>query len=338
MPYNRISRRGLATLVAASAIAVTLGPSATAHAQTSRTSPDTGSAVINGHAPSLHPEGIAYDPARDAYLVSSLRHGTVSVVRQDGSAQTLVQDPALVSTIGVRVDAARDRLLVANSDPGVSVKTSSATQRRTAGLGIYDLKSGKSIRYVDLAKVAGDGGEHFANDIAVAPDGTAYVTDSFAPIVYRIPVNGPASVFLRDERLDGGDGFGANGIVWRDGRLVIGKYNDGTLWQVPVRKPAALAQVRLDRALPGADGLARRHDGSLVLVTNKLASTGIDGVFSLRISADWSRATVVCERAWPDPAPTAVATGRTGTAHVLSGRLDLLFSGTTADTFTIRRF
>lgn len=338
MPYSKISRRGLATLVTASAIAVTLGSSATAHAQTPQASPDASSAVINGTGPSLHPEGLAYDPARGTYLVSSMRHGTVSVVRPDGSAQTLVQDPKLISTVGTRVDAARNRVLVANSDPGVSVKTSAATQRRTAGLGIYDLRSGKGIRYIDLAKVAGDGGEHFANDIAVAPDGTAYVTDSFAPIVYRIPVHGPASVFLRDERLDGGDGFGANGIVWRDGRLVIGKYNDGTLWQVPVRKPAALAQVRLDRTLPGADGIAPRQDGSLVVVTNKLASAGIDGVFSLRISGDWSRATVVCDRAWPDPAPTAVAIGRTGTAHVLSGRLDLLFSGSTGDTFTIRRF
>lgn len=332
--HHGVALRKLALTLAVATLAVAAIPSPPAHARTPRPSP----AVINGHAPSLHPEGIAYDPTRDAYLVSSVRHGTVSILRPDGSVRTLVKDSALISSIGVRVDTARNRLLVANADAGVGVTTSPATQRRTAGLGIYDLRSGHRLRYVDLAKVADDGAEHFGNDIAVAPDGTAYVTDSFSPIVYRIPVHGAASVFLRDERLDGGDGFGANGIVYRDGHLVIGTYADGTLWRVPVRDPGALTQVRLDRTLPGADGIALRRDGSLFVVTNKVASSGIDGVFAVRPAADWSHATVVRERAWPDPAPTAAAIGRRGTAHILSGRLDLLFSGVTSDTFTVRPF
>jgi hypothetical protein len=319
--------------------------------------------VINGQAESLHPEGVAYDPTRGAFLVTSLRHGTVSAVQPDGSAETLVKDPDLISTIGIRVDVARNRLLVVNADPGTGVATGTATVRRTAGLGIYDLRTGQRIRYVDLAKVAGDGGEHFGNDVAVAPDGTAYVTDSFAPIVYRIPARGPASVLLRDERLSGGAGFGANGIVWSDDHLVIGNYADGTLWRVADSDPAKpdpakpdpakpdpakpdranpepvreLRQVSLNRALPGADGIVLQRDRSLVVVTNKVASAGIDGVFRVRLSRDGFRATVTRERAWPDPAPTAVTIGANGAPYILSGRLDLLFTGTTSDAFTIRR-
>ncbi|MEV4252185.1 hypothetical protein AB0J52_03335 [Spirillospora sp. NPDC049652] len=73
----------------------------------------------------------------------------------------------------------RGRLLVANADPGVGVKTTPATAKHIAGVGVYDLRTGRRVRYVDLAKVAGDGGEHFGNDMAVAPDGTFYATDSF---------------------------------------------------------------------------------------------------------------------------------------------------------------
>ncbi|MBG0830212.1 SMP-30/gluconolactonase/LRE family protein [Planomonospora sp. ID67723] len=323
------ARRRLKTILTAAALASVLAPAPAASAAT----PD----VIEGRAPSLHPEGVAYDPTRGAYLVSSLRHGTVSVVRPDGSVRTLVDDPALISAIGIQVDAARRRLLVANADPGMGVRTSPGTQGRLAGLGIYDLASGRRTGYVDLAEVAGDSARHFANDLAVAPDGTVYVTDSFAPIVYRVPTRGEASVLLRDRRLSGGDGFGANGIAWRDGHLLIGKYDDGTLWRVPVRRPGALRQVRLDRALPGADGIVLRRDGSLVVVTNKVAASGTDAVFTVRPSAGWSRATVTGERAWPDQAPTTAAVRPDGSVHVLSGRLDLLFAGITTDTFTLRK-
>ncbi|MFC7584655.1 hypothetical protein ACFQYP_13630 [Nonomuraea antimicrobica] len=184
-----------------------------------------------------------------------------------------MNDPKLISSVGIRIDPARRLLYVANADDGAGERSTPATRKRVAGLGVYDLRTGRRVRYVDLAATAGRAGEnHFGNDIAIAPDGTAYVTDSFAPVVYRVGTDGRASVFLRDARL-GGDGFAANGIAWQDGHLVIAKTDDGTLWRVPAGDPGSLRPVPLDQPLTGADGLAVRDDGSLLVVRNRLSDT-----------------------------------------------------------------
>jgi hypothetical protein len=47
-------------------------------------------AVVDGTAPALHPEGVAWDPGRRAFLVGSVRHGTISVVGPGGRVTTLV--------------------------------------------------------------------------------------------------------------------------------------------------------------------------------------------------------------------------------------------------------
>ncbi|REE96992.1 hypothetical protein [Thermomonospora umbrina] len=325
-----LSRRSAAGALAVLTLVALPLPSAAA-------SHDVPGDLITGHAPSLHPEDIAYDPTRRAFIVGSLRHGTVSVVRPDGSVRTLVNDPALVSSVGIHVDARRGRLLVANSDIGVSTKSSPQTQERLAGLGVYDLRTGRRLHYVDLGAVAGDGARHLANDIAVAPDGTAYVTDSFAPVVYRVPLRGRAGVFVRDPRL-APEGFGANGIVWQAGGLVFSRYDNGTLWRVSARNPSTLRRVAMELTLPGADGLTVRPDGALLVVTNALDGKGVDAVFTLRPSKGWRRATVVLRQDSPEPAPTTAAIGSDGRPYVLSGRIDLLLGGRPGDLFTIRRF
>ena len=293
--------------------------------------------VITGHSASLHPEGVAYDPYRDGFLVTSLKHGTVSTVDRHGRTRVLVGDPGLISTIGVHVDAARDRVLVAGSDNGVGDRTGPATAGRTAQLGIYSLSTGARLSLVDLAAVGGDGG-HFANDIAVAPDGTAYVTDSAAGIVYRVTTSGNAEVLVRDTRLSSPDGNGANGIVLHDGVLIVGNFSAGTLWRVPLTAPADVRQVRVAESLVGVDGLTLEPDGTILAVTNSLGGGPAARVRELRPSRDWTSATVVESRAWPDNAPTTAAV-RHGAVYVLDGEMDVLLSGAgTSDEFTLRRF
>jgi len=101
--------------------------------------------VIRGTAPALHPEGFAWDPTRGAFLVGSVKHGTVSVVRPDGSTRTLVSDPHLDSTFGVHVDVRRGRFLVAYADLGLGDRTGGAS-----GIGIFDLRTGRTLRLIDF--------------------------------------------------------------------------------------------------------------------------------------------------------------------------------------------
>jgi sugar lactone lactonase YvrE len=281
-------------------------------------------AVINGTAPSLHPEGVAWDPSRRAFLVSSVRHGTVSVVSPSGAVQTLVQDDRLVSTFGVHVDAVRGRLLVTYADLGLGERTNGRS-----GLGIFDLRTGRPRYLVDLG--------HLANDLAIGPDGTAYVTDPGGDTLYTVDTAGHASVLVQSPRF-AGTGFTLNGIVWHPGGyLLVVRYDAGILFRIPLRDPSHFTEVRLDRPLVGGDGMALRPDGALVVSTNTLGSTGEDAEQVLRSGDGWASAHEVSRTApWPDRAPTTVALSPYGT-YVLSGRLDILLGGGTTDAFTLRR-
>ncbi|MEV7176169.1 hypothetical protein [Kitasatospora sp. NPDC093679] len=326
-----------ALLIAALAATIAAAPALPAAAAPAHHRP----AAITASADTLHPEGAAWDAAHGRFLVSSLRHGTVSAVRPDGSVTTLVDDPAvLVSTVGLHVDAARNRVLVANGDPGVSLRTAPGGSGHVAGIGAYDLTTGRRLFYTDLAATAADGGSHLANDLVVGPDGTAYVTDSFAPVVYRVAPDGTAGILVRDSRLAAPQGgFGLNGIVRQGRTLVVGKYDDGTLWRLPIDHPEQLARVAVGGpadALTGLDGLLLRPDGTLQGITNHLGGNGATARVELRSADGWrtARATV---HPLADPAPTVLTPGPAGSVYVLDGRIDLLFAGTPVDTFTLYR-
>jgi sugar lactone lactonase YvrE len=260
--------------------------------------------VIQGHAPRLHPEGVTYDPGRDRFLVGSVKHGTVSVVRPDGSVRLLVDDPVLITTMGLAVDTRRGRLLVVNGDVGIGTRTSPATLRKTAGLGIYDLNSGRRLAYHDLAALD-PAREHFGNDVAMAPDGTTYVTDSFNGAIYRVPLHGRASILVRDDRLmPVVRGNGANGIArLADGTLLIAHSSGRALYKLA---SGTLNQVTVDQPIGAPDGLLLNKDGSMHAIDN----TAANRVITLRTTDAWATATLAASHAWPDPAPTTMARGR----------------------------
>ena len=60
-------------------------------------------ATISGQTSDRYPEGIAWDPTRQAFLVGSVATGRISVVGRDGSSRVLAQAPG-VSTFGLHVD------------------------------------------------------------------------------------------------------------------------------------------------------------------------------------------------------------------------------------------
>jgi sugar lactone lactonase YvrE len=296
--------------------------------------------VVAGAAASLHPEGVAYDPTRCAFLVGSLRHGTVSVVRRDGSVRMLASDPQMVSTIGVHVDAARNRLLVVYADLGVGERSTPATTMALSGVGFFDLRTGRLQRLVDLAAVAGPG-LHAANDLTIAPDGTAYVTDPLSDALLRIDVDGHASVLIRDPRFHDAatpTSFGLNGIVWHPrGYLLAVKSWGGELFRVSTGSRPKVQLVSTDQPIHNGDGLLLRPDGTLLAVTNPLGPQGISAVRLLHSRDQWASAQTTRLLPWADPAPTTAAATPFGD-YVLDGRLDVLFGGSSlSDNFDLRR-
>jgi sugar lactone lactonase YvrE len=264
--------------------------------------PDT----LRINVPGLHTEGVEYDAAGGRFLVGSVTMGTITEIGDDGVHRPFIEDGDLVGSIGIHIDAANGRLLVANSDLGVIQDPASPGQ---AKLGIYDLESGTRLHMVDLGALLPDG-RHFANDVTVGPDGTAYVTDSFSPVIYRVDLDGNAAVLVEDERLTA-QPFGLNGIEYHpDGYLLAAIMGGQSIVRVPIEDPGDLAEVILSEPIVG-DGLALRSDGTLVVVGSSVADDGspVSEVIILGSTDGWRSAGITARAATPSQPTTAALRG-----------------------------
>ncbi len=282
-------------------------------------------ARIEAERENLFPEGVEYDPTAGRFLLGSLAEGDVFVVEDDGTTTRLIEDDDLLASTGLEVDALTNRLLVANADPGAF---NPFNLNPGASLGIYDLATGARLRMVDLRHLRP--GRHFPNDVAVDDDGNAYVTDSFAAVVYRVTPEGEASVFAQDEQFAGGL-LTLNGIVWHpDGYLIVAQAGKGELYKIPLASPEKVTSVTLPEPVSGADGLALHPDGSLIVISGSLST-----VFRLRSDDGWASARIEGRVKTDEPATTAAV--RDGAVYVLYSRMRAMNFGQTVASFPIVR-
>lgn len=258
-------------------------------------------------APLLYPEGIAYDAQKKLFFVSSVRWGTIGSVDADGNYKELLKDPALKSSYGLKVDARNNRLLVCLSDANYSKYSTPATFKKMARLIGVDLTSGKKTMDVNLAM---DAGKHFANDLAMDDKGTVYVTDSYAPNVYKIESSGKATLFATSDWFKSED-VGLNGILYHpQGYLIVDHNTNGALYKIDVKDPKNITQVKIKGLFPGADGMVWQSPTTLALVQNK----GVNKIFQLTSNDNWATAEVIGATAALDnfqhPTTAAVQDGR----------------------------
>jgi sugar lactone lactonase YvrE len=242
------------------------------------------------------PEGVEYDMANGRLLTGSLSEGSVYEIHPDGRVTAHVEDAELISSVGIEADEPRDRLLVANADR--SVFESGGTG--VATLGVYNLTTGERIAMVDLAAVADAGADaqHFANDVVVADDGSAYVTDTRFGAIYQVTVDYEASLLHRFDDA----GAGPNGIVHHPGGYLL-VARGATLWKVPLDDPASASEVTLPEEVPGQDGMVWSA-GRLAIVSN-----ASNRVVALTSEDDWATATVAGVAPYEPQATTAAVVG-----------------------------
>ncbi len=270
----------------------------------------------------VFPEGIAHDPAAGLFYVGSTEDGTI----YRGDLATGVVEAWLpggaderTAVTGLKVDAA-GRLI--------------ACGRATGRIFVYDTATGALLARFWNGRDEGT----LVNDAAIAPDGSAYVTDSFVPVLYRVdlaalparaeatPPSGiseqESEVFLDFEGSDltYADGFNANGIVaTEDGAaLLIVQFNTGRLYRVEIAT-RSVSEVSLDGGdLRGGDGLAL--DGSTLWVL--LDTTG--ELVRVELGPDNASATIAARLTDPTFAyPTTLALVGDGTALVVNSQLDM---------------
>jgi hypothetical protein len=135
----------------------------------------------------------------------------------------------------------------------------------------FDLATGdrKNSWPVDLG-----GSTHLANDMVLDPAGNLYVTDSYAQVILRLPVGGEAFEIWSDSALYKADGqITLNGIVYRDGQILVTNANAGQLYRVNVDEDGSAGtpvEITLDRAISGGDGMELLSNGDLLVVSASL--------------------------------------------------------------------
>lgn len=323
--------------IALPAPALANSPSPAAAAAGRHAGPD----VINTRAADVYPEGVAWDPTRRAFLVGSALKGTLSVIRLDGTVKEIAPSIGMVSTLGIRVDTARNRILVAYSDFWIRQRLEVGDQPPTSGVAVFALDTGKLQRRIDVAQGAS---QTFANDLTFDPRGNIYVTDSVSDTLKRIDLAGHVTPVVTDPRF-AAEIVGLNGIVWHpNGYLLAVRYDDGRMFRIKPNAPAGrkVAEVDLPEPLVGTDGLGLRADGSLVVVANSIgeavgAPGGVDGVKVVGSRDGWRSATVRSRvEPWPVGGPTTVAVTPYGD-YVLSGEVGTVLVGETSDRIVLRR-
>lgn len=263
--------------------------------------------VVSGVA--QNPEGIELDTTTDSFFLSSLNAGAILRVEMDGSHTPFSSgEPFPLSTAGLQIDHARNRLLAAGFN-GAELLDEDPETRGVSFLRVYDLDTGAHRQDVSLSTLLPDASAYFANDIAVDADGNAYISDWYAGVVYKVDVEGNASVFWTNTSVVPG---GPNGLdAHPNGYLLVSVLNDPSyseyaLVKVPFDAPESAAEVQIASAdFHGFDGMVLTSTGAVVGVTNDGASPGGNVLLELESNDGWVSANVTARVAIP--ASTTVA-------------------------------
>lgn len=260
----------------------------------------------------VFPEGVAYQPTTGNFFVSSTTDGSIlrGNVVEPAAAPFIGGPGTQFSAVGVKVDDA-GRLIVAGG--------------MTGDVRIFDAASGAPIRTF----TTGTGG--FLNDIAVAKNGDLFVTDSFRPVLWRVPAAEivPGAPEAAEAWLDltgeipyvAGQ-FNVNGIVaTENGRhLLVAQSFTSELFRIDV-PTKAVTEVDLGGEAVAGDGLA---------LLGRILYAGepfLHQIAKVSLSGDLGSGTVLSRTADPSfltPTTLAVASGR---LLVVNSQFERLFGG-----------
>ena len=168
------------------------------------------------------------------------------------------------SVLGVLADEKSNTLYVCSNDiTGFGVPGPGDT--KGAWLKTFDLSSGAPKGSFPLKDP-----KSLCNDIAIGGDGTAYITDSFTPIVYSLKPGGTAlDVWATDPLLaPAKDGVGLDGIaIGADGNVYVTTYIPAALFKIAVKdgKAGAVTALKTSRPIDHADAMRASGDSFLLI-------------------------------------------------------------------------
>lgn len=204
--------------------------------------------------PKLIPEGIAYDSAGKRFFLGSIAQHKIIVTDPEGHARDFSNaSDKLDAVLGLAVDVSHSHLYAVSTN---DFEDSGKKERRNAVVR-YDLKSGRLTDRFPASNA------DQLNDLAIAADGTLYVTDSASGTVFRKKPDEKSLSRLGKA----GDVRGANGIALSaDGKLYVTLSTGIAKVDTSTGEPTRLPQP--DTVVTGGcDGLYW-HDGDLFGIQN----------------------------------------------------------------------
>ncbi len=163
--------------------------------------------------------------------------GFVSLINPDGSVHT-----------SKWIGASREGLEL-NSPIGSAVQNGVLYTVDSGYLRSFDLASGQPLNSVFVS----DAG--FLNGVAVAENGTAYISDSPADLVYKVMPNGNSSIFLEGEPLATPNGV----AIDNDGNVVVVNIADNSVITYDAEGDIVYTEYAAEA---GNDGVVVTADGT----------------------------------------------------------------------------
>ncbi len=249
--------------------------------------------IISIQEDGLYPEGIAYDSEENVFYVSSVAQGKISKVSPDGTVEIFADSAELVSTLGMELDKANNRLLVCVTDPGFNqARSNPDTVTQLAAIAIYDLSTGERTDFIQVTS----GAPRLANDLILDDNGNIYVSDSFSPSIYKVDANGNVSTFITNESFQPQPmNFGLNGLAFHnDGFLIVSKYDEGKLFRIPIGDPEGFTEISISNgSIPAIDGVFLMDNNTLAVSSNNLGGAEhANTLFQLRSTDNWATASI----------------------------------------------
>jgi sugar lactone lactonase YvrE len=229
----------------------------------------------------VYPESVTVDQSSGTFFVGSVKEGTIykGKIARPG-LEVFSPGGADGRSIATGMFFANSRLVVVG--------------RQTGLIFVYNTKDGRLISKLDNGLRTG---QTFLNDTTFAPDGSAYVTDSVNPVLYRLAPTRTGQYelqeFLKFEgtpltyvNAPGAEGINVNGIVaTSDGRyLIIGKRNENTLFRVDLKSREIIPVNMPAGMLNTPDGLFLQ--GNTLYVAQNLPKS----ITVVKLSSDFSHA------------------------------------------------
>ncbi len=205
----------------------------------------------------VFPESLT-STADGVVIIGSMDHGTIYRAAPGAAKATPWIPPGpdgLTRVLGVLAHDASNTLFVCVNDPDPN--------GTRAALKTFDLKTaapGGSFPFP---------GGGLCNDMAVARDGTTYVTDTRGGRILMLRPRAPAlDVLWTDPKWVGIDGI----AMLADGSLLFNNVRENQLVRVELRPggiAGAVTQLQLSQPINGPDGMRSLPDGRIILAENR---------------------------------------------------------------------